>query len=154
MKRGIKHLVECHCILPQFRSDSNPPFHKFVVFSVLDGRDDVVSKCVRCNNCGVVHRIIDISRSEIAIGNESDAGVISIDDIKHSLPAGMQTVLESYNCDLPTWEQAAFIVETMQWGSTVTLTSEKSPEGRQGKYMLITGPASVKIESYNYKTTI
>lgn len=88
------------------------------------------------------------------MGSESDAAVISIDDIKHSLPAGMQTVLESYACDLPTWEQASFIVETMQWGSTVTLTSEKSPDGRQGKYMLITGPTTVKIESYSYKTTV
>lgn len=154
MKRGIKHLIECHCVLPQYRSVPDPSFHRFVVFSVIDDHDNVIPKYVRCNNCGVVHRVTDLMKSEVIMGNESDASVILIEDIKHSLPSNVVSVMESYSCDLPTWEQVAFIFETSQWGSQVILTSETIADERRGKLMLINGPVSLKIESYSYKTAV
>ena len=33
---GVKHLIQCHCVLPQYRNANPPMFHKFVTFSVVD----------------------------------------------------------------------------------------------------------------------
>ena len=52
--RGQKHLIECHCILPQYRRALNTVYHKFVVFSEIDDSDTVVPKFAQCNNCGVI----------------------------------------------------------------------------------------------------
>ena len=30
---GVKHLIECHCILPQFKKKQPPIYHKFTVYS-------------------------------------------------------------------------------------------------------------------------
>ena len=63
--QGFKHLVQCHCILPQYRKMKDPVFHKFVVFSTIDKKDNVEPKNVQCNNCGVIHKVFDICKSEI-----------------------------------------------------------------------------------------
>ncbi len=36
---GLKHMVECNCILPQYRNQTPAVFHQFVVFSIIN-RDD------------------------------------------------------------------------------------------------------------------
>ena len=77
---GINHLIECQCILPQYKKRNNPPFHRFVVFSIVDDSDDVVEKFSQCNNCGIVHRVYDICKSEIASGHESLNSLPSKDD--------------------------------------------------------------------------
>jgi len=100
-----------------------------------------------------VHRIIDIVKSEVALGNDNDAAVISIDDIKHSVPQNILSILESYDCDLPTWEETAFAFENEIWGTRIILTTEHTSDGSRGKYMQINSPTSVKIEPYNSKNT-
>ena len=64
----VKHLVECHCVLPQYRNRQELVYHKFTVFSLLED-DSVVEKLVRCNNCDAVHRVFDVCKSEIFIGD-------------------------------------------------------------------------------------
>ena len=64
---GVLHLIECHCCLPQYKNSKKPVYHKFKVFSILDDGDTVISKHSQCNNCGVVHHVIDICKSEIII---------------------------------------------------------------------------------------
>ena len=81
-RSGIKHLIECHCVLPQFRNRLDAVYHRFVVFSIIDADDNMVPKYAQCNNCGVIHKVIDVMTSEVALGNDNDAAVISIDDIK------------------------------------------------------------------------
>lgn len=154
MRQGIKHLIECHCVLPQYRKSEDPPFHKFVVFSIIDEYDNIVPKCVQCNNCGVIHRVIDIAKSEAALGNDNSASVISIDDIKLSLPENIARVLENYQCDIPTWEEAQFFVEEGKWGSKIILTTEYLEEEIRGKYLLLESERSIKILSYVRKTTV
>ena len=39
---GIKHLIECHCMLPQYRNKKDRQYHKFVVFSIIDNADCVI----------------------------------------------------------------------------------------------------------------
>ena len=86
MNAGIKHLVSCHCVLPQFRKMKNPIFHKFVVFSKLEN-DNVVPKIAKCNNCGVLHKVIDICKSEFIHGHEDSVrSIVQVDYIK--LPLG------------------------------------------------------------------
>ena len=85
--KGLKHLIECHCVLPQFRKRENPPYHKFVVFSLIDDSDTAIPKHARCNNCGVIHNVIDICKSEILPGQEVGA-VMTKKDCGMMLPSG------------------------------------------------------------------
>ena len=107
MNEGVKHLVQCHCILPQYRNRPEPVFHKFTVFSVVEN-DSVVEKISQCPNCGVIHKIIDICKSEILIGKDENRTLIEKSDLALSLPEKVIDLLETYSCDLPTWEHCAF----------------------------------------------
>ena len=94
-RQGIKHNVQCHCVLPQFRRRTDPPFHEFVVFSILDTSDVVEPKTVQCNNCGIVHRVIDICRSEIVSGRE-DCSFVTKADLSYMLPGQLKEFLNNY----------------------------------------------------------
>lgn len=155
-KSGIKHLIECHCVLPQYRNRDrlDSIYHRFVVFSVIDTDDNMVPKYAQCNNCGVIHKIIDVMTSEVALGNDSDAAVLSIDDIKLSLPENVVNILASYDADLPTWEEAAFLVENKQWGGHVVLTRDENEIAISGKILKFNGPLSLKIEPYYMKISL
>lgn len=149
MKQGLKHLVECHCVLPQFRDSKDPVYHRFVVFTELDDDDNIVVKHAQCNNCGVIHRITDICKSEIIMGKETSVSLMSINDIKLSIPQQIASVLESYNADLATWEAVLFTIENERWGTPVVLTSEDKSGQIDGKCLRVTGPSTAKIEAYS-----
>ena len=149
MKRGFKHLIECHCFLPQYRNCAEPVYHRFIVFSEIDDDDNVVHKRAQCNNCGVIHRIIDIGKSEIDSGRDTSAALVSISDVKLSLPANISSLLESYNADIARWEEAAWIIDNHMWGSHITLTAEEKGQSIEGKCLKFVGPDSVKIEPYS-----
>ena len=93
---GIKHIIECHCVLPQFRNKENFIYHKFIVFSIVDDSDTVIPKFVTCNNCGVIHKIFDICKSHIMAGKDELKSQSSISDIKFTLNKGVVEILESY----------------------------------------------------------
>ena len=96
---GLRHLIECHCILPQFRNRKDPVYHKFVVFSITN--DDVVQqKLVQCNNCGIVHKVIDFCKSEIVHGIEENKSLRTIDDIKLGITKQLADFLVQQNADL------------------------------------------------------
>jgi ribosomal protein L32 len=154
MSQGIKHLISCHCVLPQFRRSANPIFHKFVAFSVIDDHDLVIPKLVKCNNCGVVHRVIDICKSEFIHGREETNSIISEEDIKLMLPEKMVSILETYDVDLPTWEQAHFFIENKIWNSYLVLTVERIDEKSEGKLLRILGNSMYKIESFSRTDTV
>ena len=88
---GVRHLIECHCILPQFRNRQTPVYHKFIVFSTVDD-DKVNKKLVQCNNCGILHKVVDLCKSEIAHGMEEGASLRTIEDIRLVLRAGADKV--------------------------------------------------------------
>ena len=154
MKQGIKHLVECHCILPQYKDAKKPVYHKFVVFSVIDEHDSVVIKHAQCTNCGVIHRVYDISRSEAVLGNDETTSVITIDDIQYSIPQRVAEVLKSYEVDLPTWEEVAFIIENKIWNKKLILTKEATEIGKQGKTIRFLSADSFRIEPYSFQNVI
>jgi len=133
--------------LQQFKRQQNPPSHQFVVFSIID--DDVVEqKFVTCNNCGIVHRVTEINKSEIVQGREEMKSIVTIDDIKLSLPARLSDLLESNNADIATWEYVQYIYENKQWGNFVVLTMDEESGTRQGKYVRILGENMFKVEPF------
>lgn len=107
---GFKHLIQCHCVLPQFKNSNPTIFHKFVVFSISED-DQFKEKIVQCNNCGVLHRVIDHCKSEIVFGNENIGSIRTIEDIELSLPERLAAYLKSQNIDIATWEQIEWLVE-------------------------------------------
>jgi hypothetical protein len=135
-------------VLPQFKRLPNPPAHQFTVFSVINDDDTVKPKFAQCTNCGVIHRVTEISRSEIVQGREAMSSILSISDIRASLPEGLAALLENSQADLPTWEAVQFIYENKQWGNFVVLTSDTEGDTKQGKYVRLLGEKMFKVEIY------
>jgi hypothetical protein len=150
---GQKHLVSCRCVLPQFKNSTSPIVHKFVVFSeVKDG--NVVVKFAQCNNCGIIHKIIDICTSEIMPNKEAMSSILSIEDIKPSLNQKLSSILERHNCDLPTWEHAKYIIENKRWGEFIILTSDDDKEEKIIKFAQVISEGLFKVDSKIRKDTI
>lgn len=148
MPTGQKHLITCRCVLPQFKQMSPPPPHQFVVFTVIEDSGDVRVKFCQCNNCGIVHKVIDVCRSEIVNAKEALNSVLTIDDIKVGMPANLVNLLEQNSVDLPTWEAAQFILENKHWGAFITLNSDEEDGVKQGKYVRILGESLFKVETF------
>ena len=142
---GFKHLIQCHCILPQFRKLDNPIFHKFVVFSNIDDDDDVIPKIVKCNNCEIAHKVTDFCKSEVILDGE-DVCVISMSDIRQSLSDKLCQILDDHKCDIATWEQAKDIIENKLWGSIIILSSKKLSGVTNIKSLIINNEDDFKIE--------
>lgn len=145
--KGYRHLVKCRCVLPQYKGLLNPPAHQFVVFSILDD-DSVKIKYAQCNNCGIIHKVTDICKSEIVAGKEFMNSIVKVEDIRLSLPPNLIDILERNNVDLAAWEQAQFILENKQWGSFVILAQEEESGTKQGKYVRIMSDTFFKVESF------
>ena len=150
MPTGQKHLVECNCILPQFRRQPDPPFHRFVVFSQIEDDGTVTSKWAQCNNCGAIHKVVDVCKSEIQTGREQSSAVLTIDDIRHGISKELADVLEKHSVDVATWEFAQFVIENSKWGESVLLSSEMVDGERQGKMLRILGNTLFKIVPFSY----
>jgi hypothetical protein len=152
---GQKHLIKCRCVLPQFKNSSDPEKkqHRFTVFSeVID--DVVKKKFSQCNNCGLIHKVTDICTSEIMSGKEAMSSILTIEDIKSSLHPSLASILERYQCDLPTWEQAQFIMENKRWGEIIILTSDIEDDSKVIKYLRILGETLFKVDSHSRKETL
>ena len=46
----IKHLVECNCVLPQYKDMDPTIFHKFIVFSEIKKDGSVKQSYIKCNS--------------------------------------------------------------------------------------------------------
>ena len=144
---GIKHLIQCHCILPQYRNLDDPIFHKFVVFSKIDSSGDVIPRLCRCNNCEVIHKIVDLCKSEIASGSDSLDGISSIDDIRTGLSDGLCKILDTHECDKATWEQIEDIIDNKEWESKVVISKQSFGGSTQVKILAVNGSDMFKIET-------
>ena len=153
--RGIKHLIQCHCILPQYRDSTNPVFHQFVVFSILDIESDTVTpKFAECNNCGAAHKIIDICKSEIVVGKDEVRTQLSINDIRHSLPDSLFELLTSYDREISDFEHAQFILENSRWNDYIILTREEIDDHVQGKLVKFISHEKFRVESYTLRSVV
>ncbi len=148
-KHGMRHLIECTCILPQYLKSDNPVFHKFIVFSIVLENDAVKQKYAQCNFCGIIHNIIGICRSEIVRGKEDPHSVVSKEDIAISFPHRLAALLEDYKCELHVWEHVKFILDEEKWGDHVVLTKEVIDGRQSGKFIAIGGQERFAISPYS-----
>ncbi len=153
MPIGLKHLVTCRCVLPQFKRHVDPPNHMFVVFSVVEDDGEFRVRFAQCNNCGIIHKVTEVNRSTI-VSREAMGSLVTIDDVKGSLPARLVELLDSNGADLATWEMASFIVENKKWGEFVVLAAEEESGLKQGKYVRILGESLFKVESFTREEVI
>ncbi len=146
-----KHLIECKCVAAILKNVEPQVYHKFIVFSEMNPDTfGVKPSYAQCNNCGVIHKIIDIATSTI-LRKEESSSLDSIDEIKLSLPNHLVSVLEKYECDLHVWQETRFIYENQLWGKHVILSKEKDDANStifSGKYMIIISSSLMKIQSY------
>lgn len=150
---GQKHLIKCRCILPQMKNTANPAPHCFVVFSeVFEGQ--IKPKFSQCNNCGVVHKVVDICSSEIMSGKDAMSSIMTIEDIRSSMNKSLSSILDRHNCDLPTWEFAQYILENKKWGEIVVLSTDVEKEDKVIKYVRILGDSLFKVDSHIRKETL
>ena len=133
MRVGQKHLVQCQCVLPQYRKLKEPVFHKFVVFSILDN-DTVEPKYVQCNNCNAVHKVYDLCKSEIIPGKDELRSVVTIREISPFIPSDLRQLLETYNCELSIWEHIKFLLDEQRWGDKVVITKETIKDETTGSF--------------------
>ena len=133
--------------MPQFRKSAKPVFHKFVAFSILE--NDVVNPTyVQCNNCSVVHKIYDLCKSEIIPGRDELRSVTTKEEIKMSLHEDLVSLLETYDCDLPVWEHARFVISENKWNETIILTRDTIEDETQGKMLTIKADNRFFLENY------
>lgn len=147
--KGIKHILECHCILPQYRDRREPVYHKFIVFSEIDESDTVVPSNVQCNNCGTVHKIYDLCKSEIVAGKDESASVEKKEDVALSLPKQLVNLLETYSLEICDYQLARHIIENKQWDSTLVLSMENEGETSSGKILRFLAEDRFRVESFS-----
>lgn len=143
----VKHLIECKCILPQFRSMPNPPWHKFIVFSVIDDKGACKPSYAQCTNCNAVHKVTEVGLSQI-LNKDTMLSLPTIEDLKTDMPDWLVAILERHECELPTWQEAKFIYDNKMWGRSVILAKERDGDSIMGKYVIILGESLHKIESF------
>ena len=144
----VKHLIECKCFLPQFKNSYPQIFHKFLVFSEIDCRDgSLVPSYAQCNNCGVIHKIVEIETSAI-LKKENMPSMLTIDDIKTSLPPRLAMILEQNECELPYWQEAQFIIKNNLWGNGFVLAKEREGTSILGKYIVILGTDLYQVQPF------
>jgi hypothetical protein len=144
---GIKHQIECNCILPQFMNSNPVVFHRFNVFSIIDENGNVVPSYAQCNNCDAIHKVIEIGVSK-QLPKESSNLLPNLIEIKQSIPENVRAIAESYKVDLPTWQEIQFIYENEKWGRKVILFKEEDDGKIIGKMLLILGKSIFKIENF------
>jgi hypothetical protein len=146
--QGYKHLIECHCVLLQYRDRKDPIYHKFVVFSAVDDTDTVIPAYAQCNNCGTVHKIYDICKSEIIAGKDESSSTEKKEDVCISLPKSLVELFESYNLEVANYQYARFILENKIWDSTIILTSELDGEQHAGKILRFLSAEKFRVEPF------
>jgi len=147
--KGTKHILECHCILPQYRELKNTVYHKFVVFSEIDESDTVIPRNVQCNNCGTVHKVYDICKSEIVAGKDESASVEKKEDVSLSLPRQLVELMETYALEVCDYQMARHILENKAWDSTIVLSLEKEDEESSGKILKFLAEDRFRVESFS-----
>ena len=145
---GVKHLLECRCILPTMKKRDDPPLHKFKVFSIQEN-GQILEKMVTCNNCGVVHRVYEICKSEILGNVEGTMSSVTIEDISLSLPENVLQLLKSYERELPDYEHIKFIIDEGKVGEFVVLSQEFNEGRRSGKVLKYKGKGKFEIEPFS-----
>ena len=150
---GIKHLIECHCILPQYKKRKDPLYHKFTVYSKLKD-NNVETKYAQCNNCGIIHKVYDICKSEIVVGKEDYNVGLTIEEMSMQLSDKLRNLLTVNNCDYATWEQILDIMETSRWKESVVIKRDIIDSKENIKILTILSEDKIKISTRSIEDEI
>ena len=83
------------------------------------------------------------------MGKDELRSMMSEKDIKLTLPSSLSNILESYACDLATWQYVQFAFHNQKWGYWTTLVKEELESGVSGKILRIDGQSNFRIEPFN-----
>lgn len=123
-------------------------YHKFIVFSIIDESDTVVPKYAQCNNCGTIHKVYDICKSEIITGKDEMKSTSKIEDFKFRLPNDLVNLLVNYNCEISIWENVYFAFSNEKWGTKIILTRESINDETFGKVLNIKNERQFLVEDF------
>ena len=115
---------------------------------------DFTESFAQCNNCGIIHRIIDFCKSEILESKEDLRVIPTIDDISLSLPNDLVRALNSSSVDLATFQLAQFLLEHEKWNSKIVLDKEEVDGFVTGKSLVFLAANKFRIEPFTYSTEI
>jgi len=147
MKKWVKHLIECHCVLRIYKKENNTFFHKFPVYSKLNKNNQVIKKLAKCNNCNSLHLIYDICKSELKGGKDDSIMIQTKDDISLSLPDKLANILFKLGCDISIWEHCLDAIEEERWNEIVVLRREIIDEKQHVKILKILSENKFKVEN-------
>ena len=151
---GIKHLIECHCVLKIYKGQKNIQNHKFPVYSKIDRNGKIVPRLVKCNNCESLHFVNDLCKSELKGGKDQSLVTITIDEIMLSLPDRLNQILSKLDCDISIWEHCLDVIEEERWNETIVLKRDIVDENQQVKILKILSENKFKIENASINNTI
>jgi len=143
----IKHLVECNCVLPQFKHTDPPLWHHFVVFSEINEKGEIIPSFAQCNNCGMVHKVTEVGISS-TMKKDALPALMTVEDIKSSFPEKLLAELEKHELSLPTYQEVAFIREHKLWGRSVLLTKDEVDGILVGKAIQIIGETLWRVTQF------
>ena len=144
---GVKHLIECHCVLKIYKGEETITNHKFPVYSKIDSDGKIIPKLAKCNNCESLHYVNDFCRSDLRGGKDQTSVTLSVEDIGLSLPSRVAEILARSQCDISTWEHCLDIFEESRWGEFVVLNRDVIDENQQVKILTIKSETFYKVEN-------
>ena len=118
------------------------------ILHVEDNEDNVLVSYTQCNNCSVIHKVVDICSSEIVKGKEQLASLPSIADIKLELPESLSELLVTYKSDITIWQHAQFILRHQRWGEKIVIQREEDENGVNGKILTFVSESRFRMESF------
>jgi hypothetical protein len=151
---GTKHYIECHCVLPQYRSVKKPIYFGFNVFSEYDHDENIKLKYVQCPNCGVIHKVHNVCHSEILSGKDESAMIRDINDVKLSLPEKYVELFETHQCEFADYEKLEHIINNKLWSEYIVLSMKQEDDSRVGKIMRFLKTGTPRVEPYITKELI
>jgi hypothetical protein len=154
MTTGVKHLIECHCVLTIYKKNAKIRNHKFPVYSKLDENGKVIPKLVKCNNCESLHLVSDLCKSELKGGKDQTSVTIDKEEIMLGLPDKLSQILIKLDCDISTWEHCLDIFEEERWNEFVVLKRDIIDENQQVKILRIISENRFKVENVVINNTI
>jgi hypothetical protein len=130
------------------KNKSDPPLHKFVVFSIQEN-DKTLEKLVTCNNCGVVHRVFEICRSDILNNFEGTRSSLTLEDISMQLSESIRDILVSYEKELADYEHIKFMIDENVIDDFIVLSQEFNDDRKSGKVLKYKGDGKFAIEPFS-----
>ena len=116
----INHVVDCQCILQIYSKVEKPIYHKFVVFSTIT-EDNFDIKYVECNNCGLIHEVYDVGKSNLkSDGDKYKALVTTKEDLQYNLPEKYVNFLVKNKVEETyIWENINYLLENNIAGNII-----------------------------------